>query len=178
MISGKRVSYLNSEIFWCPTKINLLMKNEFETKLKKKCSLQNIRLAINTTVGKIRLAQLARYLNWKFKFPNLASINGLTSSFFNELTFTSEDFLEPWSRANAFYFIGILLCDLWIKFWSDKIDDDPQMNFWTTNNYRVYSIDNGLSEPSKSKRYDECDNSWYFTISHCGAYVLVGYYRH
>ena len=39
------------------------MKNEFETKLQKKTySLQNIRLAINTTVGKIRLAQLARYL--------------------------------------------------------------------------------------------------------------------
>ena len=39
------------------------MKNEFETKLQRKiCSLQNIRLAINTTVAKIRHAQLARYL--------------------------------------------------------------------------------------------------------------------
>ena len=63
MIAGKRVSHLNSEIFSAQPKSNLLIKNEFETKLQKKiCCLKNIRLAINTTVSKIRLAQLARYL--------------------------------------------------------------------------------------------------------------------
>ena len=63
MIAGKRVSHLNSEIFSAQPKSNLLMKNEFETKLKKEiCFSYNIRLNVNTTVGKIGLAQLARYL--------------------------------------------------------------------------------------------------------------------
>ena len=36
MIPVKRVSHLNSEIFSAQQKSNLLMKNEFDTKLQKK----------------------------------------------------------------------------------------------------------------------------------------------
>ena len=57
------------------------MKYEFDTKFKKKiCSLQNIRLAINTTVGKIRLAQLKVLLKWWFTLLIFLLLSGFNST--------------------------------------------------------------------------------------------------
>ena len=74
--------------FWCPTKINLLMKNEFETKLQKRFVFYKISDSLSTLQW-VKLDSLSWRDIWneKFRFPNLASINGLMSSFFNELTF-------------------------------------------------------------------------------------------